>query len=68
MQGRQEGCVVKCAWARHLVSYLIDVWVPHLGEEPEGWWGIRVVDGELEASLQMAESGVAQWQPPEHWS
>jgi hypothetical protein len=50
------------------VSYLIDVWVPHLGEEPEGWWGIRVVDGELEASLQMVENGVAQWQPLEHWN
>lgn len=47
---------------------LMDVWVPHLGEEPEGWWGIRVVDGELEASLQMVENGVAQWQPLEHWN
>lgn len=55
---------------RHLVSYLIDVWVPHLGEEPEGWWGIWVVDGELEASLQTAESGVVEWQLPipKHWS
>lgn len=56
------GVCLRQAFVMLVITYLIDVWVPHLGEEPEGWWGIRVVDGELEASLQMAESGVAQWQ------
>lgn len=31
--------------------YLINVGVPHLGEEAEGWWGVRVVHGELDVSL-----------------
>lgn len=32
-------------------AYLVDVGVPHLGQEAEGRWGVRVVDGELEACL-----------------
>lgn len=32
-------------------AHLIDVGVPHLGQEPKGWWGVRVVNGELEARL-----------------
>lgn len=31
--------------------YLVDVGVPHLGEEAEGWWGVRVVNWELDVSL-----------------
>lgn len=33
-------------------SYLIDVGVPHLGEESERGWGIGVINWELDASLQ----------------
>lgn len=36
-------------WERQ--AHLIDVGVPHLGQEPKGWRGVRVVDGELEACL-----------------
>lgn len=36
-------------WERQ--AHLIDVGVPHLGQEPKGWWGVRVVDGKLEACL-----------------
>lgn len=31
--------------------HLINVGVPHLGEEAEGWWGVRVVDWKLDVSL-----------------
>lgn len=31
--------------------YLINVGVPHLGEEAEGRWGVWVVYGELDPSL-----------------
>lgn len=34
-----------------MIRDLIDVWVPHLGEEPEGGWGVRVVYRELDPSL-----------------
>ncbi len=32
--------------------HLVDVGVPHLGEEAEGWWGVWVVNGELDVSLR----------------
>lgn len=32
-------------------SYLVNVGVPHFGEEAESWWGVRVVDRELDSSL-----------------
>lgn len=32
-------------------AHLVDVGVPHLGQEPKGRRGVRVVDGELEACL-----------------
>ena len=34
-----------------VILHLIDVGVPHLGEEPEGRWGVRVVYRELDPSL-----------------
>lgn len=37
------------------VFYLINVGVPHLSEETERWWGVRVVNGELDPSLQMGQ-------------
>lgn len=40
------------AWELKQSSYLIDVGVPHLGEESERGWGIGVIDRELDASLQ----------------
>lgn len=36
---------------KHKMVYLVDVGVPHLGEEAEGRWGVRVVDWELDVSL-----------------
>lgn len=33
-------------------SHLIDVGVPHLAQEPEGRWGVRVINRELDQSLQ----------------
>lgn len=43
-------------WERCYNSYcrklhLIDVGVPHLGEEPEGGWGVWIIYGELDPSL-----------------
>lgn len=35
----------------HVVFHLIDVGVPHLGEEPEGRRGIWVIYRELDSSL-----------------
>lgn len=37
--------------------YLVDVGVPHLGEEAKGWWGVRVVDGKRNVSLRWKETG-----------
>lgn len=34
------------------VFYLINVGVPHLGEKTERWWRVRIVDGELDPSLE----------------
>lgn len=34
------------------VLHLIDVGVPHLGEEPEGRWGIGIIYRELNSSLR----------------
>lgn len=31
--------------------YLINVGVPHFGEEAEGWWRVRVVNWKLDVSL-----------------
>lgn len=39
-------------WGLKQSSYLIDVGVPHLGEESERGWGVGVIDWELNASLQ----------------
>lgn len=36
----------------HVVLHLIDVGVPHLGEEPEGWWGIGIIYRKLNSSLR----------------
>lgn len=36
-------------------SYLINVGVPHFGEEAESRWRVRVVDGELDPSLRVRE-------------
>ena len=36
---------------QRVILYLIDVGVPHLGEEPEGWWGVWVVYRELDPRL-----------------
>ncbi len=36
-------------------SYLINVGVPHFGEEAESRWRVRVVDGELDPSLRARE-------------
>lgn len=44
---RMPACT--CAAAQ---AYLVDVGVPHLGQEAESWWRIRVVDGELEPGLK----------------
>ena len=35
----------------------VDVGVPHLGQEPKGGRGVRVVDGELQACLVRGEQG-----------
>lgn len=32
-------------------SHLIDVGVPHLAQEPEGRWGVWVINRELDESL-----------------
>lgn len=34
------------------LSHLIDVGVPHLAQEPEGRWGVWVINRELDQSLQ----------------
>lgn len=34
-----------------VIPYLIDVGVPHLGEETKGRWRVGVVNGELDTSL-----------------
>ena len=36
-------------------NYLINVGVPHFGEEAKGRWRVRVVDGELDPSLRARE-------------
>lgn len=33
-------------------THLVDVGMPHLGEEAEGWGGIRIVDRELDVGLE----------------
>lgn len=35
-----------------IIFHLIDVWVPHLSEETEGRRRVRVVNGELDPSLE----------------
>lgn len=35
--------------------YLVDVGMPHFGEEAEGWWGVRVVDRKRNVSLRCRE-------------
>lgn len=42
------GCIISCA---DMVFHLIDVGVPHLGEEPEGRRGIWIIYRELDSSL-----------------
>lgn len=39
-------------WRIVCVFYLINVGVPHLGEKTERWWRVRIVDGELDPSLE----------------
>lgn len=34
-------------------SYLIDVGVPHFSEEPEGGWGVGVIDRKLDTCLEI---------------
>lgn len=42
---------------KHKMFYLVDVRVPHLGEEAEGRRRVRVVDRELYVSLQWQTQG-----------
>lgn len=35
-----------------MILHLVDIGVPHLGEEPEGRWGIWIVYRELDPSLE----------------
>lgn len=47
--------VMDWGWRMEMHTYrLVYVRVPHLGQEPKGWWGVRAVDGELEACLEVA--------------
>lgn len=43
-----------------MIRHLIDVGVPHLGEEPEGRWGVWVVNRELDPSLGHT-TGLYMW-------
>lgn len=49
----RAACV--CACVHVCVFYLINVGVPHLSEETERWWGVRVVNRELDPSLKMGQ-------------
>lgn len=42
---------VKIFSDRHKMFHLVYIGMPHLGEKAEGWWGIWVVNWELDVSL-----------------
>lgn len=51
---------VKAFKDEHKAFHLVDVGVPHLGEEPEGRWGVWVVYRELDPSLRH-KTGIYMW-------